>query len=145
MVLVSTVDAPEEPQNVSVHLMPADEVRRRLDASYAARIAQGHTVRNNFGMWVMLDKGDERTPTQVGHSLAVDYPAIAEYSLDELEAELDIAEGPSAADLDDETDESVGIPALQTVSDVLEFARERIAKLTGLPAATIKLDLKMGV
>lgn len=148
-VLVSAVDDPDDPQNVSVHIMPADEVRRRFDESYAARMAQGHTVRDNFGMWVMLDKGDPKnTPTQAGHSLAIDYPAIAEYSLDELEAELTFNNGEVDADLEDEDDapsEPSNAPALHTVSDVLEFARARIAELTGMPADAIKLDLKMGV
>lgn len=84
LVLVSAVDNRENPQNVDVYLFPADEVRKRFDASYAARIKQGHTVRDDYGMWVMLDKGDNEVPSQVGHSLALDYPAIARFSIDEL-------------------------------------------------------------
>lgn len=63
-----------------------DEVRRRFDASYAAKIEQGRTVRDDYGMWVMLDAGDDQLASQVGHGLGVDYPAIARFTLDELEA-----------------------------------------------------------
>ena len=88
LVLVSAVDEPGDPQNVDVYLFPADDVRKRFDASHAARIENGHTVRDDFGMWVMLDRGDDTLPGQVGHSLAVDYPAIARFSIDELEGQI---------------------------------------------------------
>src|SRR5690606_31424042 len=38
LVLVSAVDDRLNPQSVDVYLFPADEVRRRFDASYQARI-----------------------------------------------------------------------------------------------------------
>src|SRR4051794_17382642 len=34
LVLISAVDDKDDPQNVYVHLIPADEVRKRFDASY---------------------------------------------------------------------------------------------------------------
>jgi hypothetical protein len=147
LVLVSAVDNRENPQNVDVYLFPADEVRKRFDASYAARIAQGHTVRDDYGMWVMLDKGDNEVPSQVGHSLAIDYPAIAHFSLDELEAE--VAAGSGAGE-DDTPVEPLDVAApveddLLTIADVLAFARKKIAALSGLPTEAINLDLKMGL
>jgi hypothetical protein len=147
LVLVSAVDNRENPQNVDVYLFPADEVRKRFDASYAARIKQGHTVRDDYGMWVMLDKGDNEVPSQVGHSLALDYPAIARFSIDELEAEM----GDSTADEDEGAPVEpldVGNPVegdLLTIADVLAFARKKIADLSGLPTEAINLDLKMGL
>jgi hypothetical protein len=36
-------------------------------------------------------------------------------------------------------------PKLNTVAEVLSFARQKIADLTGMPSDSIKLDLKMGV
>lgn len=151
VVLVSAVDDPANPQNVHVHLFPAEEVRKRFDASYAARIENGHTVRDNYGMWVMLDKGDEEVISQVGHGLAVDFPRIAHFTIDELQGSAD----PDVRKMADEApavEEEAGVrevqvegPQLRTVADVLSFARERIATLTGIPADAIKLDLKMGV
>lgn len=148
LVLVSAVTDPADPQSVDVYLFPGEEVRKRFDASYAARIANGHTVRDDFGMWVMIDKGDDAIISQIGHSLALEYPAIAHFTLDELEAGVEPETKRMAAEAAPEPEEEVAIeagPALNTVADVLSFAREKIAALTGMPADAIKLDLKMGV
>lgn len=137
LVLVSAVDDRLDPQNVDVYLFPADEVRKRFDASYAARTAAGHTIRDDYGMWVMLDKGDPNVPGQVGSGLAADYPAIAHYSLDELqtsstEAARDVES--VAPDADDQIEPT-------TVGEVLTWARTRIASLSGVSTESIKLDL----
>lgn len=147
LVLVSAVDNRENPQNVDVYLFPADEVRKRFDASYAARIKQGRTIRDDYGMWVMLDKGNNEVASQVGHSLALDYPAIARFSIDELEAES--ASGSADQDADVPVEPlDVAMPVeddLLTIADVLAFARKKIAALSGLSSEAIKLDLKMGL
>jgi len=150
-VLVSAVDDRLNPQNVDVYLFPGEEVRRRFNASRTARLENGHTVRDNFGMWVPIDEGDDAIPTQVGHSLAIDYPAIARFTIDELEEAAD----PSFRKKGDELqapEKPINRPeaitadqALNTVAEVLSFARAKIADLTGMPIETIKLDLKMGV
>lgn len=147
LVLVSAVDDPADPRNVDVYLFPADEVRKRFDASYAARSGNGNTMRDGFGMWVKLDAGDPSVPSQVGAGLADDYPAIARFSLDELEASatLQVVEEMPVALQEEASQEEAGGPALSTVADVLTFARERIAELTRMPADAIKLDLRMGV
>lgn len=139
LVLVSAVDDRENPQNVDVYLFPADEVRKRFDRSYSARIKADHTVRDNYGMWVMIDKGDPSVVTQVGSDLAVDYPAIARYSLDELiEPAAQVTErvgiAPPAAPAENE-------PA--TVGEVLAWARAQIARLSGVGPECIKLDLRI--
>lgn len=120
-----------------------------ITALYAARIAKGHTVRDNYGMWVTLDKGDDAVATQVGHSLAGDYPAIAHYTIDELEAR-EGADAPTAslaseAEVPEEEASVATGPNLGTVVEVLTFAREKIASLTGMPVEAVKLDLKMGL
>lgn len=148
LVLVSAVTDPADPQSVDVYLFPGAEVRKRFNASYAARIESGHTIRDNFGMWVMIDKGDNEIVSQVGHSLAIDYPAIAHFTLDELEASTEPETKRMAAEASPESEDGVIIeagPTLNTVADVLAFAREKVAALTGMPADAIKLDLKMGV
>lgn len=147
LVLVSAVDDPAAPRNVDVYLFPADEVRKRFDASYAARSENGNTMRDGFGMWVKLDAGDPSVPSQVGAGLADDYPAIARFSLDELEASAtpQVVEEMPLALQEKASQEEAGVPALSTVADVLTFARERIAELTRMPADAIKLDLRMGV
>jgi hypothetical protein len=143
LVLVSAVDDPANPQNVDVYLFPADVVRQRFDASYAARIEHGHTVRDNFGMWVMLDVGDDQIASQVGSGLAVDYPAIARFSIDELEgAAVAPASVNEAAALEPEDTDGAS-PSFTTVAEVLASARSEIARLTGMPLEAIKLDLKI--
>lgn len=149
LVLVAAVDDRLNPQNVDVYLFPADEVRKRFDASYAARIANGHTVRDNYGMWVMLDKGDDAVISQVGHGLAEEYSRIANFSIDELEStvtkgvrKLADEAAPNAEEVDTVADAG---PALNSVANVLTFARQKIATLTGMPIETIKVDLKMGI
>ncbi|RYE69523.1 MAG: hypothetical protein EOP17_03265 [Rhizobiaceae bacterium] len=143
LVLVSAVDDPANPQNVDVYLFPADVVRQRFDASYAARIEHGHTVRDNFGMWIMLDVGDDQIASQVGSGLAVDYPAIARFSIDELEgAAVAPASVTEAAALEPEDTDGAS-PAFTTVAEVLASSRSEIARLTGMPLEAIKLDLKI--
>lgn len=149
LVLVSAVDDYFNPQNVDVYLFPGDEVRKRFDASYAARIANGHIVRDNYGMWVPIDKADGAIPSKVGHSLAVDFPAIARFTIDELEAgaggEPETQQMAAQAAPEPEDEVATDTPSINTVADVLAFAREKIAAFTGIPADAIKLDLKMGV
>ena len=149
-VLVAAVDDRHDPQNVDVYFFPADKVRERFDASYAARVANGHTVRNNYGMWVMLDKGSDLIASQVGHGLSVQYPKIAQFSIDHLEKTVtrDVRKLASeAAPVQEEMEEvdDTPIPAPETVADVLNDARRRIAALTAMPVDAIKLDLKLGL
>lgn len=146
LVLVSAVDDRLNPQNVDVYLFPGDEVRKRFNSSYAARVTNGHSVPDNYGMWIPLDKGDDAVISQVGHGLAVDYPAIARFTIDELEAGVEPETKKMVAEAAPEPEDEVaaGAPVLNTVADVLTFARQKIAFLTGMPADAIKLDLKIG-
>lgn len=147
LVLVASVDDHLNPQNVEVYLFPADEVRKRFNASYAARIENGHKVRDNYGMWVMLDKGDDSVISQVGHGIVEQYPRIAVFSIDELETAVSKDARKLASDAIPEADEvaTEAGPKLHTVADVLSYARDRIAALTGMAPESIKLDLKMGL
>lgn len=143
LVIVSAVDDPENPQNVDVYLFPADVVRQRFDESYATRIENGHTVRDNFGMWVKLDAADADLPTQAGAGLAVEYPAIARFSIDQLEAETPAATERAIAEEPMASDDIGEAPAFATVGEVLAWARSEIARLSGMSSEAIKLDLKI--
>lgn len=145
LVLVAAVDDPHDPQNVDVYLFPADEVRRRFDAAYQAREQAGHTIRDNYGMWINLDPDQRGLPSSVGCGLAKAFPAIARFSLDELmqgqaqEVAADVGE-PDETEVEDM---QAAAPALSTVGEVMAFARAEIARITNMPAAGIKLDLKI--
>lgn len=147
LVLVSAVDDRLNPQNVDVYLFPADEVRKRFDASYAAKMEREHIVRDNYPMWIMLDAGDDQIIHNIGHSLAVDYPAIALFSIDELEAGVGPETKQMVAEAAPQPEEEVApdAPVLNTVADILAYAREKISVLTGMTADAIKLELKMSV
>jgi len=84
--------------------------------------------------------------SQVGHSLAVDYPAIAHFTIDELEGEMPdrSSRQDEEAQVDPMETERIVDHQLHTIADVLSFAREKIAALSGLPASSIMLELKMG-
>lgn len=143
LVIVSAADDYENPQHVDVYIFPAEAVRARFSASYAARIESGHTISGDFGMWLAIDAADTDAPLYVGSGLANEFPAIARYSIDELEgkikASLDTSE-PEGSDDEDEIDQA---PAFRNVSDVLAWARQEIARLSGMPSDAIKLDLKI--
>lgn len=143
LVLVSAVDDPKNPQNVDVYLFPADVVRKRFDDSYAARIKNGHTVRDDYGMWVWLDSGDPSIATQVGSGLADEFPAIAHFSIDELEASGPTPLTREVEDVMIEHDVASEVPNFSTVGEVLAWARSEIAKLSGMASDAIKLDLKI--
>lgn len=144
LVLVAAVDDHKNPQNVDVYLFPAKVVRERFDASYKARIDNGHTVRDDYGMWVKMDAGDPSVPTQVGAGLAEDYPSIARFSIDELEGEITVATEKAVDEIAPEPGEADNeAPAFTTVKDVLSWARTEIARLSGMSSEAIKLDLKI--
>ena len=69
VVIVAAVDLREAPENVEVYVFPAEEVRKRFDAAYAARTQAGQVVRNNFGMWVGLDQDERGIPASVGSGI----------------------------------------------------------------------------
>jgi len=142
-VLVSAVDNPENPRHVDVYLFPAKVVRQRFDANYKARI-KTQSVPDNFGMWVRLDAAESNTSClDVGAGLAVKYPAIARFSLGELETETPVPAQRSVAEAAIENDEIGAAPVFATVGDVLAWARSEIARLSGMSSDAIRLDLKI--
>lgn len=135
LVLVAAVDDRNDPKNVDVYLFPADEVRERFDASYKARIEAGQKVRDNFGMWVCLDKDNRGVAASAGSGISEEHEKIAAYSL----SEFDIANAIEAGEgeLDNLVDGQT------TIADVLNIAKQQIAKLAGVMPEQIKLDLKI--
>src|SRR3546814_4261718 len=98
-------------------------------------------------MWICLDQGVDTIVGQVGHSLAVDYPTIARFSIDELEGQIAPATEQAVEDAttvsDIEADEAQETLAFTTVGEVLTFARAEIARLSGMSSDAIKLDFKI--
>ena len=141
IVIVAAVDDREDPRNVEVYRFDAEEVRKRFDASYAARIEAGRRVRDNFGMWVSLDEVDRGLPDSAGAGLATVYPPIATFPLENLMSDR---AAESAAVTDD--GEAVGISPVrepQTIADVMDWTRKRIATLSGVRMEAVKLDCRI--
>jgi hypothetical protein len=137
LVVVATVDSKDDPQKIQVYLFPADDVRKRFDASRASRIAAGQPPRDNFGMWVALDFDQRGVPASVGSGIIEKYKPIAVYSLQAL-----LESSPSATlgvTAEDERDEVQP----RTVAEVMADARERVAHLLGVRPDAVKLDLKV--
>ncbi len=139
IVIVATVDDREEPENIDVYMFPADEVRKRFDASYAARIQAGQTVKDDFGMWVALDRDDRGIPASVGTGIIERYKSIATYAIKDL-----IADEPEPATDDVEPADTVAVPkSLPTIAEVMAWARERVAQIAGVGIESVRLDLKI--
>ncbi|WP_375404488.1 hypothetical protein [uncultured Sphingomonas sp.] len=149
LVLVAAADDYENPQNVDVYVFPAGEVRERFDASYKARIDNGHKVRNDYGMWVKLDAGDPSVPGQVGAGIAEEHPSIARFSIDELETQITpatekaVEEATPEPEAAAEQPQADPTPVFTNVGGVLSWARAEIARLSGMSTDAIKLDLKI--
>ncbi|WP_424579252.1 hypothetical protein [Bradyrhizobium sp. USDA 241] len=136
VVIVATVDDRHDPKNVEVYIFPAAEVRKRFDASYAARVAAGQTMRDNFGMWVALDKKERNSPADVGSGIVDHYKPVAVIPIADLLADADeeIAEAASA----DESAPDVDNDPPLTIPE----AKRRLALTLGLKPENIKITVE---
>ena len=145
IVVVATVDDRDAPRDIEVYRFDASEVRKRFDASYAARTQARHIVKDNFGMWVNLDAEDRDVPTSVGAGLAAEHEPIAIYSILELMggngAETVAVEAGKGVGNNDQNDASNVEPT--TISEVLERARKHIATLSGVRMEAVRLDCRL--
>lgn len=147
-VIVATVDQKDVPQNVQVYIFPADDVKKRFDIAYAARKAQGNIVRDNFGMWVGLDTDRRGGVYAYGSGIVEKYKRIASYPLQDL-AIAQARQGPDSDEQvvdDPEGDMEGGASAPsnpKTISEVMAWARGRVAAIAGVNVEAVKLDLKV--
>jgi hypothetical protein len=101
---------------------------------YSARIANGYTFRDNFGMWVKLNAAPN-CPLVLARP-AVEYPSIGQFSLMSWNAGHRGDETGCDGALV-ECDEIAEVPAFATVGEVLTWARTEIARLSGMPSDAI--------
>jgi hypothetical protein len=145
VVLVAAVDDPDNPEKVEVYIFDADAVRKRFRAAYDARIAAGHRVKDNFGMWLKLDRDERGLPTSVGSGLADQRPPVATYAI----ADLMAVEGSAVAVPSPIVPRVSGqepAPArtgAETISNIMAAARERVAELAGVRIEAVKLDVRI--
>ena len=134
IVVVAAVDEPHDPNSIEVYRFDANEVRRRFDAAYKARIQAGRSEPDNFGMWVALDADSRGLPASVGSGLASEHEPIAVYPLDQL----------IGATKDQVSDQAGGDdapePGPDTIAEIMMNARKRIAMLSGVNVEAVKLS-----
>jgi hypothetical protein len=141
LVVVATVDSKDGPEKVEVYLFPADDVRQRFNAHYAARLNEGQSIKDNFGMWVGLDRDDRGIAASVGTGILEKYEPIGIYAISDL-----LAEHPPTEANDEEhtkTASEQATPTLATIAEVMAWARTRVAEIAGVKAEAVKLDLKV--
>lgn len=143
VVVVAAVDDHDDPSSVEVYRFDAGEVRKRFDESYAARIQAGQTVKDNFGMWVRLDTDDRGLPRSVGSGLAAEHAPIATYPLEMLIVEngSKMAKVSDYGETASDSEASGGKP--HTIAEVMDWARKRIATLSGVRMEAVKLDCRI--
>ncbi|MHC2258299.1 hypothetical protein [Sinorhizobium meliloti] len=140
-VIVAAVDSKVDPENIEVYIFPADEVRKRFNASYAARLQDGQTVKDNFGMWVPLDHDDRGLAASVGSGIIDHYKRVASYSIPDLLANS-THEDTSIVESEQQIPDA-SESALSTIAEVMAWARDRVAQIAGVQANAVKLDLKI--
>jgi len=143
IVVVAAVDDRDDPNGVEVYRFDAGEVRKRFDESYAARIQAGQTVKDNFGMWVSLDADDRGLPASVGAGLATEHAPIATYPLAELIAENGPETVGGPGDGDTAADAEASGREAKTIAEVMDWARKRIATLSGVHMEAVKLECRI--
>lgn len=152
LVVVAAVDSKENPRNIEVYVFPAQEVRQRFNAAYASRREAKQVMRDDFGMWVGLDRDVRELPASVGSGIVEQHAPVAVYAINDLVSEVGkrpsaptrTSSTPTAAPAStvievDETD----VPRANTISDVMAWARRRISEIAGVRVETVKLDLKI--
>jgi len=146
LVIVATVDSREEPQNVEVYIFPAAEVKDRFNHAYAARTAGGQILKDNFGMWVSLDKDNRELPVSIGSGIIDIYKRIAKFSIEDLLSSSSTSSSTSDEDEDDVealTSVEQTSPQPTTISEVMAWARQKVADLAGVKVEAVKLELKV--
>ena len=141
LVVVAAVDSKENPTNVEVYVFPAEEVRRRFNMAYAARTNAGLMVRDDFGMWVGLDRDDRNLPASIGSGIRDQYKPVAIYPIEEMSD--DEQHVPTQRVVGKPTPSEPRPPAGSTINDVMLWARQRVAEIAGVRIEAVKLDLKI--
>jgi hypothetical protein len=142
VVLVAALDDPANPEKVEVYIFEAEAVRARFRAAYEARVAAGHRVKDNFGMWLKLDRDDRGLPTSVGSGLADQRPPVATYALADLmalESSAVTVAPPTAPAFSDQA----SVRGTETISHIMAAARERVAELAGVRLEAVTLDVNI--
>lgn len=139
-VIVAVVDDKENPTAVEVYAFDAEEVRKRFAEAYEARIAAGHIVKDNYGLWINLDVDARQIPVSVGSGMATEFKPVATYSIAELMNQQLEPEGLGIAEDADDVEHA---PSFGSIADVVSWARTHISSMAGVPLESVRLELKI--
>ncbi len=136
LVAVASIDNIEKPQNILVYKFNADEVRNCFNASRDARLNAGMIVKDDYGMWVGLNKfSSQDFPQGVGSGLGEKYPPTS----------FKIPTSNLAnSEENTETDFSL-LSSKNSVENIVEIARKDISALIGIPKDKITLEVRLSI
>lgn len=136
---VSYTGGTKNPDGIDVHLIDAQSVRDRFDSAYKARTDEGHTVTNDFGMWVCMDHESDSTPYGAGSGVATEENRIARFEQFVTSPNTQMTPPPPPRPPSGQS----GAPKDMSVKAILERARLDICVATGLPYESISLELNL--
>lgn len=123
-VVAVSVDDRKHAKFANVHMIPADEMRKRFDEAYKARTAAKYDIELGRGMFLSLyDKNSNDSVMHVGAGAGLAYPPIATVPLEPTGA------GAKNHDADE---------APLTIPE----AKRRLAKTLGVDPASIKITIE---
>lgn len=125
VVVVVSVDDRGDPKFALVHMIEADEMRKRFDRAYKARIAAKHSIPLGRGVWVSLYDPDATDPvTHVGGGVGLEHPPIARVPLERKELDSDV------------------IVETKNLGDAIAEAKRRLAMTLGVEPSSIKITVE---
>lgn len=77
-VVIASVDDRDRPRKALIHLVDADELKKKFDRAYAARLAANRSIPIGRGVWISLYEREDGSVTLVGAGIGLEHPASAE-------------------------------------------------------------------
>jgi hypothetical protein len=144
LVIVAAVDRKIDPSEIEVYIFSAEEVRERFNIAYNARKSAGQISNDNFGMWVSLDHDPRGLAASVGSGITDKYKPIARYSISEMmEAEFGNDEKKENNGVDQEVENIEEDDEPETISQIVDWAKEKIAAIAGVDVRSVKIEIKI--
>lgn len=131
LVVVASVDDPDEPKFALVHFIDGDEARDRFDRAYQARKAAGHSIPKKRGVWISLYHNEVEEPVnRVGAGAGLANPPVHKVPLNQ--------NTPKPA-VDGEYDfEEAGADDSLTIAE----AKRRLALTYGVAPSNVRITIE---
>ena len=140
-VVAVSVNDKHNPTEARVHMIPADDARKRYNRAYDARRAAGHTLPVGRGIWLSLyDKEAANPVSYVGAGMGVDYPPLALINI----SKDGLPQGGDEVD-DDMAEEDAALSPDSTAEALpltIPEAKRRLAEALGVPETAIKITIE---